>query len=180
MVLEPLLIPIGSAIGALGDTMQVADHIDVPSFTRGQKSFVLDEGIDYDVILTNAGEGILVAGLLHARLTTECDRCLDPAHYDISSEIQGLYLFSQPDDLGDDEEEYLLVTPDLEIDLAPALEAALTIETPFIALCDDDCKGLCPGCGANLNREACTCSVEDHPSEDHPFAKLAQLKFPTS
>lgn len=177
MVFEPHLIHIGSALTAMGDTIQLTDHISMPSYVCGQKTFNVDEGIDYDVVLTHAGEGILVSGMLHATISTECDRCLDPATYHIASEVQGFYLFEEPHDLADDEDEYLLVTSDLDIDLAPALEAALTIETPFVALCREDCKGLCPSCGANLNYESCTCDRSSQVDEDHPFAALAQLNL---
>ena len=45
---------------------------------------------------------------------------------------------------------------------------------PLKPLCDETCKGLCPRCGANLNREACTCSTD---TVNSPFAVLAKLKI---
>ena len=45
----------------------------------------------------------------------------------------------------------------------------LDMDTKF--LCSEDCKGLCSGCGANLNREACRCKK----AVDPRLAKLAQL-----
>lgn len=46
------------------------------------------------------------------------------------------------------------------IDLIPYVEECLFINEPFKVLCDEDCKGLCPNCGANLNHETCSCSAE--------------------
>lgn len=43
------------------------------------------------------------------------------------------------------------------IDLVPYVEECLFINEPFKALCDEDCKGLCPSCGANLNQKQCSC-----------------------
>ena len=41
--------------------------------------------------------------------------------------------------------------------MVPYVEECLFINEPFKVLCDEDCKGLCPSCGANLNQEQCSC-----------------------
>ena len=62
------------------------------------------------------------------------------------------------------------------IDLVPLVEQALLLELPLVPLCDDDCRGLCPRCGANLNEGPCQCG--DGPTgEDNPFAALKDFKF---
>ena len=62
------------------------------------------------------------------------------------------------------------------IDLVPLVEQALLLELPLVPLCDDDCRGLCPRCGANLNEGPCQC--DDGPvGEDNPFAALKDFKF---
>ena len=59
----------------------------------------------------------------------------------------------------------------IEIDQLVAEQIFLTL--PVKVLCSEECKGLCPGCGANLNDEACRCKVDDRKS---PFAKLVAIK----
>jgi uncharacterized protein len=44
---------------------------------------------------------------------------------------------------------------------------------PVKMLCSQDCKGICPGCGANLNEEVCGCKAN---SRQSPFAKLKIIK----
>ena len=51
--------------------------------------------------------------------------------------------------------EFSLVSEDHTIDLSDAFLSALVMETPFVVLCREDCRGLCPVCGANLNEEDC-------------------------
>ena len=55
------------------------------------------------------------------------------------------------------------------------------METPFVVLCRPDCAGLCPVCGANLNRETCDCAEraeeERVMSDANPFAALKNLKL---
>ena len=61
--------------------------------------------------------------------------------------------------------------------------AAIVFELPLVPLCDEDCKGLCPTCGANLNEGPCGCEKEqpDGPDEfelvKNPFAALANFSF---
>ena len=45
-----------------------------------------------------------------------------------------------------------------KIDLAKIVDDAIIINTPVAFLCKDDCKGLCPSCGANLNYGECKCN----------------------
>ena len=49
--------------------------------------------------------------------------------------------------------------------------------TPFVILCKEDCKGLCPTCGADLNEGPCACDSSDDIDPDNPFAVLKNLKF---
>lgn len=171
--MQPLIYDLLPELKAAGDSAEQSAHLDIEAYELGDKVFALPEGIDYNIILSHTGEGILVSGVLKTVLSTECDRCLDPARLEISSEIEGYYLFEEPEEVSEDDEEYELVVDDT-IDLAPALESALVLEIPFVVLCKDDCEGLCPQCGCNLNRESCSCA--DVPDPTHPFAQLAALK----
>lgn len=60
--------------------------------------------------------------------------------------------------------------------MTPLIEQALLLELPLVPLCADDCKGICPRCGANLNEGPCSCA-EAAPAEDGPFAALRNLKL---
>lgn len=71
-------------------------------------------------------------------------------------------------------EEAVEFEPDSDaINLIPFVEECLFINEPFKVLCDESCKGLCPGCGVNLNREACRCTQEE--TIDPRMAALQQL-----
>ena len=181
--MEPLPFAIDDRLSGAGDTLPLAGHLDETGYELGDHEFSLPGGIDYDLVLTNAGEGILATGLVRARVVGTCDRCLEPAEFDVAGEVDGYYLFEEPEQLGEDEDEadYELVAPDRTIDLSGALLAALVMETPFVVLCREDCAGLCPVCGANLNEEDCghAAQLEDRREQERleasPFAALAGL-----
>lgn len=178
--MQPVIFALDARLGEAGDTLPLKGHLDESSYTLGEREFSLPSGIDYDLMLTNAGEGILVTGILTTHVVGTCDRCLSPAEFDVSGEVDEYYLFEEPEDTGDDEDDELdfsLVSADNTIDLSGALLSSLVMETPFVVLCQPDCKGLCPVCGANLNEEDCghAAQIEEERLKASPFAVLASL-----
>lgn len=177
--MDNLVFHLDERLAHVGDTLSHAGHVDQSSYSLGDREFLLPSGYDFDLTLTNADEGIFVSGIVRAHVSASCDRCLCDTSFDIAAEIGEYYLFEEPEDADDidDETEYLLVSPTHDLDLAQATEAALSFETPFVVLCKEDCKGLCPHCGANLNEGDCGCAQEisDEEKKNSPFAVLSEL-----
>jgi uncharacterized protein len=138
--------------------------------------------VQLDLRLESVMEGVLVTGSAAATMTGECGRCLNPVFDEIVVDLQEL--FSYPDErlrgkpapgsgTVDEDEEPKMVEDFL--DLEPTLRDAVILEIPLTPLCNDDCSGLCAGCGARLD------DVEpDHSHEqvDPRWAALAQLRSP--
>ena len=167
-----------------GDTLPLAGHLSDKGYSLGEHEFSLPEGLDYDLMLTNAGEGILATGIVSGHVVGTCDRCLEKAEFDLAGEVDEYYLFkapSQTESLGEDEDDvdFSLVGDDHTIDLTDALTAAVLMESPFVVLCREDCKGLCPVCGENLNEHDCghASLIEEQRLESSPFAALRNLKL---
>lgn len=181
--MDPIIISVDERLAGAGSVLPVAGHIDDDSYSVGDHDFRLPGGIDYDLVLTNAGEGILASGIVRAHVLGTCDRCLEDAEFDIASEVDEYFLFEAPaeEDLSDDEDEvdFSLVGEDHTIDLAEPIMAAIVMETPFVVLCREDCKGLCPHCGANLNEGDCGCAEKMAfvDAATGPFAALAGLRL---
>ncbi|GAC1654961.1 MAG: hypothetical protein NVS4B3_19380 [Gemmatimonadaceae bacterium] len=98
---------------------------------------------------------------LHGRLAGlaagECRRCLGPVHEPIADDLQ--LIFADHDAEGaDDPDVYTLDPTDMEIDLRPAVREHWLLDAPRFSLCDENCKGLCPVCGADLNVGSCGCT----------------------
>lgn len=187
-MIDPIIVSLDDHLANPGDTTPVVGHVDVPTYEVGERTLMLPEGMDYDIMLTNAGEGILATGIVRAHVVGVCDRCLDEAQLDVAGEVDEYYLFHEPDEgvLEVDEEEgpdYRLVLPDSTIDLSDAVASAFVMEIPYVLLCRDDCAGLCPVCGENLNHVDCghEAQIAEQQEADRlassPFAALADLKF---
>ena len=108
-----------------------------------------------------AGEKILVDGVLSARLILRCDRCLETYETDVTTDFR-IYVSMIP---FKGEAEVELSGNDLNIDFIEdnfldsdqIIKEQLILNLPMKTLCNDDCKGLCPLCGCNLNIARCSC-----------------------
>ena len=117
--------------------------------------------VELDLRLEAVMEGVLITGSAQAGLEGECARCLEPIGDDLAVTFQELFVYddirgSKGEEDGADEEVSML-RDDL-LDLEPLLRDAVVLALPFQPLCQDDCPGLCPTCGARL---------ADDPDHDH-------------
>jgi len=131
------------------------------------------------VHLSKHGRDILVRGSLSGHLELACGRCLESFAAPAAIEFD-LILVPGPPTAGAADEELSPTDLDLDyytgeiVDLESLLREQIILMMPLKPLCDETCKGLCPHCGANLNRETCTCPAD---AVNSPFALLAKLKI---
>ena len=115
-----------------------------------------------------AGAGLLLCGMtLTTTLHCTCDRCGE--EYDADKTVR--YDCVLAEERASDESDDIIVLDNDEVDVEELARDAFILDMDTKFLCSEDCKGLCSGCGANLNREACRCKK----AVDPRLAKLAQL-----
>ena len=105
--------------------------------------------VDLDLRTEAVMEGVLVTGTARAALEGECARCLEPISEDTEVRFQELFVYDDRNVDPDEELEVSTLQDDL-VDLEPLLRDAVVLALPFQPLCQDDCPGLCPECGARL------------------------------
>jgi uncharacterized protein len=108
-----------------------------------------DADVTLDLRFEAVTEGVLVTGSAVAPLTGECARCLDPVSSTMEVSLQELYLYQPGPGEGEDDDEERFLDGDL-LDLEPAFRDAVVLAMPLSPLCQEDCPGLCPECGARL------------------------------
>ena len=96
-------------------------------------------------------QGLVAEVNLSGRTQTECARCLDEFELPVATEFTELYAFDERSVT----ESQLLLPANHQIDLAPIGREYLLLDMPITPLCRVECKGLCPVCGINRNRERC-------------------------
>lgn len=123
-------------------------------------------------------QDIRIQGRLATRLELICARCLEPVMQDVKREFDLLYR-PQGADAGRDE----MSVTDAEAEISyyegegilldDVVREQVLLAAPLKVTCRDDCKGLCPQCGKNLNQEQCSCSVEQ---EEPRWAALKEIR----
>jgi len=86
-----------------------------------------------------------------------CDRCLVEYESPFKARQRRVFHLGTQDNPPDDEMDTLPANS-TEIELNPFLREMVLLNHPVKMLCREDCKGICPQCGADLNYEACKCS----------------------
>jgi uncharacterized protein len=135
------------------------------------------ERIQLNGELHKDGSRIAFAGEIATVATLRCSRCLEPYGLALDTRFDLLYTAEPEKDVrgGEsriDEDSFTEVHFDgARIDLDSLLAEQIYLALPLKPLCRDDCRGLCPRCGANLNAGACGC-----PEDRVPDPRLAALK----
>lgn len=110
--------------------------------------------------VSGGGEDYLWRGEIHSVLSGECRRCLTAVQQPIDVTVDAAVFSSDPD-AADDPGYYRLAPRATHIDLSQVVREELvlgTVDIPFV-LCKEDCAGLCPKCGADLNAGPCPCGT---------------------
>jgi uncharacterized protein len=123
-------------------------------------------------------QDIRLKGDLSTRLQLNCARCLEPVTQDVARSFDLLYR-PQGSDAGHAE----LSVTDAEaeigyytgqgIELNDVVREQILLAVPLRVLCTEQCKGLCPHCGKNLNEGHCSCA---EPLEDPRWAALKDIR----
>lgn len=152
-----------------GSEIQQKDKIS----TAGRAQLVQEHHGKHQLI-----NGIRMVGDFSTKVELLCARCLDPITRDVANNFDLLY---RP--LGADagKEELSVTAAEAEVSyyqgeglvLEDVLREQVLLALPLKAICRDDCKGLCPHCGKNLNLEQCNCA---EPFDDPRWSALKDIK----
>lgn len=174
----------------------IAVHVVVPGHVlrpEGAGDLGLGE-VTLEGVLSQVSDEYMFRGVISGTYEQPCDRCLDPATVPFREEVtwlfaEGAYAPEADEDvefteeeLEDEEDNWTHVFSGNELDLRQAAWEEIVLALPHKLLCKAECKGLCPQCGTNLNREVCACVPEPEeagapPPSDKGFAKLREM-FP--
>lgn len=135
-----------------GEELPFSESLDLSDFEQaGYRP--LQEPVSIEGKVSNIAGVVTVEYVIRYTTQAPCDRCLTPVVQKRtlrSSQVAVRQLS------GEDNDEFL-VLPDARLDLQELAYADIVLDLPSKNLCSEDCKGLCPICGANLNRELCSC-----------------------
>jgi uncharacterized protein len=123
--------------------------------------------------VTNSGKCLVVQGIIRTEAELTCDRCLERFRRDLEVPFETEFFRQNPEPAGSrpedgprgslrhEEEAFLADNGRLfrgeDLDLTEVVREELSLGLPMQNLCRENCAGLCPQCGANLNTTKCAC-----------------------
>ena len=138
-----------------------------------------------DLIIENRGHREQVADIrlraaYHGDFELLCARCVEPVPLPLAGEFD---LIFRPQSADADPGERSITPDETEIgyyddsglSLEDVVREQVLLSLPTRTLCKEDCKGLCPRCGQNLNLELCNCNSTSDPSPNPKWNALASL-----
>lgn len=140
------------------------------AFPPADGDFRIAEPVDLAIRITKDARKVRLTGRLRTTLEVGCSRCLEPFRVPVDAELDQMFLpegteivaasDDDDEDGGQQADAGVSFYKEDTIDLGELMRDEFYLALPMKPLCKDDCKGLCPVCGVNWNRETCTCKVE--------------------
>lgn len=128
------------------------------------QEFVFPKGFHAEASSRWIEDALLLVNInVYAEVEAECARCLTPVSLEISGELGYLYYSHGAEEL-EQFDDFMPVEVDFfgrVIDIMPQIQESIYTLIPTKVLCREDCKGLCPNCGTNLNESQCSCANEN-------------------
>jgi len=143
-----------------GDVEHLDRRYEAGAFTLGDEDFRLVSPAHLVGDVRPDKRRIRLTGRLEATLECDCSRCLEPFRVPVSAPIDTLFLPADAN-VGVDEREVreddlgVSYYRDESIDLGEVMREQFILALPMKPVCSEECRGLCPVCGVNRNREDC-------------------------
>ena len=157
-VFDPALLDSGKAVDI--DISGIPDDDGYPTgFGFAESAAVHAKGVFIN-------DGLELEGHISAKLSVQCARCLTDMEY--QSEVDFCEFFAETPA---DDEVYPIEKNKVRLDRM--ILDAISLSLPIRFLCKEDCRGLCPKCGTDLNKGDCDCEKNENVTS--PFDKLKGL-----
>ncbi len=153
---------------AIGASQSFSFHTPVEDLAGEAGELWLTGRIEVVGEAVNTGRLLAVSGVIKGAGGLNCNRCLADFTHEVA--VHFSETFREAGTAATDPD--ALVYQGDEIDIAEIVREALIVAEPLKALCDEECRGLCPTCGANRNETPCTCVTT---SIDPRLAALEKL-----
>jgi uncharacterized protein len=145
------------------------------SYIIDDKDFVEETHLNGPVVFSGqffkVEDSILLTGTLKYTCDEQCARCLKEYRNTVEANVEALVVKDlSEDDI--DSEQLKIVEEDGCVNLDEAIKQTIYLSMPMKSICKEDCKGICPNCGVNLNIEECKCKKD---LTDPRFEKLKDL-----
>jgi uncharacterized protein len=130
-----------------------------------------------DVTVQPQSEGYLIEGSIKGEIIFPCSRCAEPMEYVLNIEFtlfeSTYFVLQEEQGVEKAEVSYLRkVAGNYELDIGGILWEQFVLTIPMKPVCSEQCQGLCPHCGHNLNNGPCQCGASSGDARMEIFRKI--------
>ena len=161
-----MLLNVQKIINAPGERVDFQFELDLSDVDFGGR-YPVQKPVVVSGDVRNVAGMLLMQFEASTVLDAVCDRCLK----EFSQNKTIRYECMLAEELEDEENDDIILLEDGCVDLGDLAKTMFILEMDTKTLCSEDCKGICPGCGVDLNQGSCTCKKEVDPR----LAVLAKL-----
>lgn len=157
-----MILDLGSFLEGSKDIVQFQGEVEFGGLDFNNKNVKIIEPIEYkgEIFKVN-GEKVINLNIKYT-YSEQCNRCLSPSTQTIETGLYGKLLEGKRDFKNEEEGyEEILYYQNGSLKLDEYILEQVAVSLPIKILCKDDCKGLCPKCGVDLNKKDCNCIHED-------------------
>ena len=149
-----------------GESVSYSVSVDLSDLQYGT-SYPVTEPVLASGTVRNTAGVLVMKGLITTCIHGTCDRCAADFDREMEIPIDAVLVTELANE--ENEDEWVFPLDGDSADLEDIVRTTFVLNMDSKLLCSDDCKGLCCGCGKNLNFETCSCEKEIDP-------RLAALK----
>ncbi|MCD8049994.1 MAG: DUF177 domain-containing protein [Clostridia bacterium] len=162
-------INIGSVINYDGASLEISGEYKVDPFEFFGSEYAFEKPLSVTGLIKNIGGALKINLNITGEYRTLCDRCA----CEITNTVQNSTEENVTENADDFDSEMFSLSG-FVLDISGALDTLLITALPMTHLCKEDCRGLCPKCGANLNLTECNCDTTRYDPRFAIFRKLSE------
>lgn len=152
-----MLVNLSDVFTSEGRRVDMEVPLEMTAFRNGTECFEIVEKTPISFTFTNIEAGkAKVEGSVRLTLLANCDRCLTETSVALDLDFE--HCVVSPDAESEDADESSFMDG-YQLDVETFVYNEISVNWPAKILCRDDCKGICPKCGQNLNERDCGCDT---------------------
>lgn len=151
-----MTLEIKRVLDVVGEKLDFAGAIDLSWVVR-HGAVLFPDALAVEGEISNRAGVVTLRYQISGAMPYVCDRCLMQSERSISEQFQHPVVRELEDPSLDD---VYLIAPEGVLKLDEIAGSDLQLSLPQVFLCKDDCRGLCPQCGADLNKTTCGCRAD--------------------
>ncbi len=162
-------INIASVLRNEGATKEFSGNVELGTLDYMGSTLSFKEPLAVNGKVYSIGGALEISAEITGEYTTVCSRCGKP----VSAQLSAQLFESIDSEFSDIDEECITVSGNV-IDISGSIDACIFEQLPMQPLCMEECKGLCPVCGIDLNKNECNCETKVYDPRFAIFRNLSK------